>query len=249
MSPVSKKSSFRVVIVGGGIAGLTLANTLQNADIDFVLLESRSMIDPQVGASIGVLPNGSRILDQVGCYDDIIGLTEPILRTISHKEDGSLIGEPTDTPILGAKRSVLIVQERNPILTIKADTKFSSAYSAAFLDRKLVLGILAKHIIDKSKILLNKRVVKVEHSPEKASVVCEDGSTVEGDIIVGADGTYSTVRREMWRHSDIAGEEAKFERDKKSEFPSREAKAERLMTNISLVMMAEYKCLFGISNQ
>lgn len=80
-----KKSSFRVVIVGGGMAGLTLANTLQNADIDFVLLESRSVIDPQVGASIGMLPNGSRILDQVSCYNDALALVAPIQRSISDK--------------------------------------------------------------------------------------------------------------------------------------------------------------------
>lgn len=104
MSQVSNKSKFRVVIVGGGIAGLTLANTLQNAGIDFVLLESRSVIDPQVGASIGMLPNGSRILDQVGCYDDLLALVDPIQRGMNHNRDGSLIGEPTDMPVLGAIR-------------------------------------------------------------------------------------------------------------------------------------------------
>jgi 2-polyprenyl-6-methoxyphenol hydroxylase-like FAD-dependent oxidoreductase len=104
MSPASKASSLRVVIVGGGIAGLTLANTLQHADIDFVLLESRPVIDPQVGASIGMLPNGSRILDQVGCYEEIFDITQPILRSVNHKEDGSVIGEPADTLVLLGKR-------------------------------------------------------------------------------------------------------------------------------------------------
>jgi flavin-dependent dehydrogenase len=37
-------ASFRVIIVGGGIGGLTLANYLQHANIDFVLLESREEI-------------------------------------------------------------------------------------------------------------------------------------------------------------------------------------------------------------
>lgn len=86
------------------------------------------------------------------------------------------------------------------------------------MDRKLVLGILAKHITDNTKILLNKRVIRIEHSPNKASAVCEDGSKEEGDIIIGADGIYSTVRREMWRCGDMAGEGARFERDKKGKF-------------------------------
>jgi 2-polyprenyl-6-methoxyphenol hydroxylase-like FAD-dependent oxidoreductase len=54
----------KVIIVGGSVAGLTLAHCLHHSDIDFVLLEARKDIAPQVGASIVVLPNGARVLDQ-----------------------------------------------------------------------------------------------------------------------------------------------------------------------------------------
>ena len=67
----SSEKDFKVIIVGGGIAGLTLANSLERAGIDYVLLERRGDIAPQVGASIGFLPNGCRILDQLGVYDEI----------------------------------------------------------------------------------------------------------------------------------------------------------------------------------
>lgn len=56
---------FRVIIGGGGIAGLTLANALEKAKVDYLLLEGRDTISPQVGASIGIHPNGSRIFDQL----------------------------------------------------------------------------------------------------------------------------------------------------------------------------------------
>ena len=62
---------FRVIIAGGGISGLTLANALEKANIDHVLLEARDTIAPQVGASIGIFQNGGRILDQLGCFDEI----------------------------------------------------------------------------------------------------------------------------------------------------------------------------------
>ncbi|KAG9665381.1 FAD/NAD(P)-binding domain-containing protein, partial [Aureobasidium melanogenum] len=51
----------KVIIAGGGIAGLTLANALEQANVDYVLLERRNEIAPQVGASIGILANGSWI--------------------------------------------------------------------------------------------------------------------------------------------------------------------------------------------
>jgi 2-polyprenyl-6-methoxyphenol hydroxylase-like FAD-dependent oxidoreductase len=67
--PANEK--FKIIIVGGGVAGLTLANMLEKFDIDYVLLEAYHDIAPQVGASIGMFPNGLRILDQLGCYEPI----------------------------------------------------------------------------------------------------------------------------------------------------------------------------------
>lgn len=66
---MSSTPDFRVIIGGGGIAGLTLANSLEKAGIDYILLESRDTIHPQVGASIGIFANGGRIFDQLGCFD------------------------------------------------------------------------------------------------------------------------------------------------------------------------------------
>ena len=104
MDPLSKTDGFRVIISGGGIAGLSLANALQHAGIDYVLLESRTEIAPQVGASIGMMPNGSRILDQLGCYDEIVAMTEPMVQGSSHHENGEYIGAPADGPrLVGAR--------------------------------------------------------------------------------------------------------------------------------------------------
>jgi len=72
------KSDFKVMIGGGSIAGLTLANMLQLYDIDFVVLEAYPDIAPQVGASIGMLPHGNRILDQLGLYKKILALCPPL---------------------------------------------------------------------------------------------------------------------------------------------------------------------------
>lgn len=65
-------SDFKIIIAGGGIAGLTLANVLQRFDIDYVILEGHADIATPVGASIGLFPNGLRILDQLGVYEDIM---------------------------------------------------------------------------------------------------------------------------------------------------------------------------------
>ena len=95
---------FRVIIAGAGVAGLTLANALQHANVDFVLLEGRDLIAPHVGASIGIGATGARILDQLGCYDDVKEQAAPVSFGGHHYEDGSFIKPPTDTYRLMGKR-------------------------------------------------------------------------------------------------------------------------------------------------
>lgn len=75
---MEKHRNFKVVIAGGSVAGLSLANMLQLNKIDFVVLEAYPDIAPQVGASIGLIPHGLRILDQLGVYTDIKKLIEPL---------------------------------------------------------------------------------------------------------------------------------------------------------------------------
>lgn len=81
-------SSFKVIIVGGGVAGLTLANMLEKFNIDYVVLEGHGDIAPQVGASIGMFSNGLRILDQIGCYERIQALPQQMIEC-SHTRDSS----------------------------------------------------------------------------------------------------------------------------------------------------------------
>lgn len=85
------ENNFRVIIVGGSVAGLTLAHCLSRANIEYVVLESRSEIAPQEGASIGILPNGGRILDQLGVFQGILDETEPIRDVFTWSGTGKLI--------------------------------------------------------------------------------------------------------------------------------------------------------------
>ena len=99
MTTKDSQSGLKVVIVGGSIAGLVLAHSLDHAGIDYVVLERRERVDPQLGASIGLFANGARILDQLGVYDDIEKLIEPPVRLEIVTGEGQLVQE-TDSPEL-----------------------------------------------------------------------------------------------------------------------------------------------------
>lgn len=67
LSDSTGKRLFRVVVVGAGVAGLVPSNALQWAGIDNVVLEKQKKIAWPSGASIGIWPNGCRLLDQLEC--------------------------------------------------------------------------------------------------------------------------------------------------------------------------------------
>lgn len=69
---------FKIIIVGGSVAGLALAHCLERLGIYFHVLEANDDISPQVGASIGILPNGARILDQLGLFEAVEKQVEPM---------------------------------------------------------------------------------------------------------------------------------------------------------------------------
>jgi 2-polyprenyl-6-methoxyphenol hydroxylase-like FAD-dependent oxidoreductase len=64
----AEKIPYKAIIIGGSIAGLSLANMLERVGIEFIVLEAYKDIAPQAGASIAIYPHFARILDQIGCW-------------------------------------------------------------------------------------------------------------------------------------------------------------------------------------
>lgn len=54
-------------------------------------------------------------------------------------------------------------------------------------------------------MVLNKRVVDVQQEKNNAIVRCSDGTVLQADIVVGADGAYSVVRRCLFRDLEVKG--------------------------------------------
>lgn len=86
------RSSFKAIIVGGSVAGLTLAHMFEKAKINYTLLEARDTISPQLGASIVIMPNGARILDQLGVFEAMSGdFVTRMAKSYIRRSDGRLV--------------------------------------------------------------------------------------------------------------------------------------------------------------
>lgn len=75
------RSDFKVIVVGGGPVGLTAAHILSRAGIEYVVLERRSSVYMDVGASLALWPQSLRVLSQLGLLDRLQELGEEMGRT------------------------------------------------------------------------------------------------------------------------------------------------------------------------
>jgi 2-polyprenyl-6-methoxyphenol hydroxylase-like FAD-dependent oxidoreductase len=78
--------SCKVLIAGGGIAGLGLAVILEKHGVEYTLLEAYPEIVAPAGAGICMLPHGLRILDQLGCYEALLGKVQDVMEIMSYRD-------------------------------------------------------------------------------------------------------------------------------------------------------------------
>lgn len=81
---------------------------LEKNGIDFLVMEAYPEIAPQVGANIGLLPNGQRILDQLGCYETFLKLAETPVENlfIRNPEGGGVMASFEKVSSQSIERSV-----------------------------------------------------------------------------------------------------------------------------------------------
>ncbi|KAH8645851.1 putative FAD-dependent monooxygenase [Tricladium varicosporioides] len=182
MSP-PQINPFRVIVVGGGVGGLTAAHALSKAGIDYVVLE-KGFIAPPIGASIGIYPHGSRILRQLGVLQAVADECLPLGKSINLLPNGTAI----------AKSDFFRHCIKNHQFPIPV------------LERRAFLQILYDGLDEasKAKVKPGKNVTEVFQDDNGVRVTLQDGTTEEGDLILGCDGVHSNVRNAMWNNANTA---------------------------------------------
>lgn len=58
----------------------------------------------------------------------------------------------------------------------------------------MLLATLYKNLETKNKILTGKKVQTIKSLRDRVHIVTTDGEKFKGDLLIGADGVYSTIR-------------------------------------------------------
>ncbi|SKB75263.1 FAD-dependent monooxygenase [Dyadobacter psychrophilus] len=81
-----------IAIIGGGIAGLTLAVSLRNTRFKCHIFE-KSTEFKEIDASISLFPNALRVLRQLGVLKDVMDIASGITKIIMKTDQGKILGQ------------------------------------------------------------------------------------------------------------------------------------------------------------
>jgi len=157
--------ALRVAIVGGGIGGAAAANALLQRGIEVQVFEQASALT-EVGAGVGMAPNGLRALRRLGFADEIVRYGAAWSDPRFYRADGTFIAPmwPPDTAV-----------------------EFYGMHRADLLE--MLVDRLPADIIR-----TGHRCVSFEQDDDQATVTFANGARATTDVVVGADGIHSALQ-------------------------------------------------------
>jgi salicylate hydroxylase len=170
---MSDRRRAHVIIVGGGIGGLSAGVALARRGLDVRLYESAPEFG-EVGAGLQIAPNCTRILDDYGLLEEA--------KDVGVLPEGMVMKDAQDATEL-TRLDLLDLERRYgfPYMVIHR-----SDLHGILLRAGQRLGVT---------LITDARCVAYENTPTGARVIFADGSTDEAEVVIAADGLHSVARK------------------------------------------------------
>lgn len=171
----------KALIIGGGIAGPVTAMALQKAGIESVVYEAYPHGADDVGAFLAIFANGMDVLRTLEADQPVLDCSFAAERSEAYDSKGRFLGQGN----MGGRHGA----------------------GPRTLRRAQLYRVLRDEAIRRGlRIEYGKRLTTATNTPSGVEARFEDGSRSEGDLLIGADGTHSTVRGLI----DAAAPEAQY---------------------------------------
>ncbi|OAQ31923.1 FAD/NAD(P)-binding domain-containing protein [Linnemannia elongata AG-77] len=177
-----QQSQPKVLIVGAGLGGVMLGILLEKADIPYTIVERSTTVKP-LGSAMAIGGTLLGLFAQLGIFDEFVSLAKWFTQS-------SILNEAGETIV---STNYLPVQEL-------------TGYQGYIVARPRLYSLLIKQI-PSHKIHFGKRILTVteDKDDDKVHIQAADGTTYQGDILVGADGAYSAIRKRIYEKLKTEG--------------------------------------------
>ena len=191
---ISPDRPLRVVIAGGGVAGLVSAAACHAKGMKVAIFEQASQYAPY-GGPIQIQSNALRALERINpqVYREIL-------------EAGTVTADRVSGLKIGYKKGVFMgmgQQYEKGDWLVRFDT-LQPALQAGLpatvvVDRPVIQQILLNHGIPEGTVRIKSRIASYEElgPGQGVRITLEDGTVAYADVLIGADGIWSSVRRIM----------------------------------------------------
>jgi 2-polyprenyl-6-methoxyphenol hydroxylase-like FAD-dependent oxidoreductase len=169
----------RILVLGGGIGGLSAAVALRTAGFQAEVFEQAPELR-EVGAGVGLWSNAMGSLDQLGVGVEVRRGSRPLRIAAGANPQGRTL-------------TSINLDDLGP--------DFATAACFVVL-RPALLGALARRVPSEN-IHTNCRAVQIDATGDRVRLRFYNGRVEEGDLLVGADGLHSAVRAHVVGQDEV----------------------------------------------
>ncbi|WBP86138.1 3-hydroxybenzoate 6-monooxygenase [Kitasatospora cathayae] len=167
----------RIIVAGGGIGGLAAALSAARQGHDVVVLERRRAFE-ELGAGIQLAPNAFSSLDHLGVGADV--RAKAVFIDELRFMDGTSGSCVASMPLTEAYRD----RFRNPYAVVHRGDLYEPLLRACRAE-------------DRVELVTNASVTGYRQDATGVEALLADGTTVTGDVLIGADGIRSAIRAQL----------------------------------------------------
>lgn len=164
----------RILIVGGGIAGLAMARALELQGFSSDLVEHRADV-PQGGTGLYLPGNAARALQALGLLESTAAVAMPI-------------------------QTQRILDSQGQLLSVTRTSDVWSSCGPCLALPRAALHTVLRNSLRNTGLHFGTSIVEIEQLEARSLVIFSDGTSGEYNLVIAADGIKSKVRQRLFPH-------------------------------------------------